>query len=383
MTIAITLAAWSEFLTKKLFLNNSIAQWLALLGLLLGALVVGEIIGFFLSRQGKRLQQTDRLRLLGLVLISMSRPVKLLAIASGLYIAGGVMNLVASDGRDMQNNWTAVCKAIVTLALGWFIYRIIDVVEHFLTKFTSKTKTQLDDQLVPLIRKSLRVFTVIVLALFIAQNIFGLNISAMVAGLGIGGLAIALAAKDTLSNLFGSVTIFADRPFQFGDRIKVQGYDGMVEEVGFRSTRIRTLQGHQVVVPNSVIANEPIENVGRRPYIKRVLDVTVTYDTPPEKLNRGVEIIREMLAARSESFPADFPPRVYFSDFNADSLNIVVYYWFTPPEWWEYLEFNHSFNMELLERFNAEKIEFAFPTQTLYVKQDSPLSADIRLKKDK
>ena len=371
-----------EFLAETKFLNNTPVQWLALLGLLLGGLVVGEILCFFLSRHGKRLQQNKRLNLLGLVLVCMSRPAKLLAIGGGLYIAGGVLNLT-TDGNDMQATWDSVCKAIVTVGAGWFVYRLIDVVEHFLTKFTSKTKTQLDDQLVPLIRKSLRVFTVIILALFIAQNIFGLNISAMVAGLGIGGLAIALAAKDTLSNLFGSVTIFADRPFQFGDRIKIRGYDGMVEEVGFRSTRIRTLQGHHVIVPNSVVTNEPIENIGRRPYIKRVLDVTLTYDTSPEKIRRAIEILREMLAARMEHFPEDSPPQVYFSDFNADSLNVVVYYWFTPPEWWEYLQFNHSFNMELLERFNAEKIEFAFPTQTLYVKQDSALSADIRLKQDK
>ena len=141
--------------------------------------------------------------------------------------------------------------------------------------------------------------------------------------------------------------------------------------MGFRSTRIRTLMGHQVVIPNSVVANEALENIGRRPYLKRVLDVTVTYDTSPEKVQRGVDIIREMLDARSEHFSAEVPGKVYFSDFNPASLNIVVYYWFTPPEWWKYLEFNHDFNMELLRRFNEEGIEFAFPTQTLYLKQES------------
>ena len=192
----IIIAILGKFFIETEFLNNTPTQWLLLLGLLLGGLVVGEIINFTLSRQGKRLHKNDRLWLLGLVLESISRPAKLLAIAGGLYIAGGLLNL-KSDGNDMKATWDAVCKAIVALATGWFIYRIIDVVEHFLTKITSQTKTQLDDQLVPLVRKSLRVFTVIVLALFIAQNIFGLNISAMVAVLGIGGLAIALAAKDS------------------------------------------------------------------------------------------------------------------------------------------------------------------------------------------
>ena len=250
-----------------------------------------------------------------------------------------------------------------------FIFKLVDVLEFFLLRWTSKTETTLDDQLVPLIRKTLRVFVVIVAGLFIAQNIFAWDIGALVAGLGIGGLAMALAAKDALSNLFGSVTIFSDRPFQLGERIKIAGHDGTVEEVGFRSTRIRTLMGHLVVLPNSMVANEAVENIGRRPYLKRVLDVTVTYDTPSEKLQRGVEIIREMLEARKEHFAPEMDPRVYFSDFNSASLNIVVYYWFAPPDWWEYLEFNHEFNMELLRRFNEEGIEFAFPTQTLYVKK--------------
>ena len=193
----------------------------------------------------------------------------------------------------------------------------------------------------------------------------------MIAGMGIGGLAVALAAKDTLSNLFGSVTIFSDRPFAMGDRIKVAGNDGFVEEVGFRSTRIRTLMGHQIVIPNSVIAAEAVENIGRRPYLKRVLEIAVTYDTPPEKLQRGVEILQEMLNARSDRWLEELPPKVYFGDFASASLTIVLYYWFSPPEWWDYMEFNHDFNMELLRRFNEEGIEFAFPTQTLHIKKDS------------
>ena len=128
------------------------------------------------------------------------------------------------------------------------------------------------------------------------------------------------------------------------------------------------------------MANEAVENIGRRPYIRRVLNVTVTYDTPPEKVARGVEILREMLDARQGHFHPDFPPRVYFSDFNDASLNLAVYYWFTPPDWWEYLQFTHEFNLELLRRFNEEGIEFAFPTQTLYMKQDSPIEADVRLR---
>jgi MscS family membrane protein len=376
MTAGGILAAWYTFVTEGKFLGNAVWQWLALFGVLLAALAVGRVVGFLLGRHAERLLAAGRLKMVAMLLRSLERPVALLALAGGLYVAGQFMSLAAAG---VQGFWNQVCKTLAVLAAGWFIYRLVDIVELFLRRWTSKTDTLLDDQLVPLIRKTLRVFVVIVLVLFIAQNVFHWDIGALIAGLGIGGLAIALAAKDLLANLFGSVTIFADRPFQMGDRIQIRGYDGMVEEVGFRSTRVRTLTGHLVTIPNAVIANEPVENIARRPTIRRVLNVTVTYDTPPEKVQRGVDILREMLEARREHFPDDYPPRVYFSDYNAASLNIVVYYWFRPPDWWEYLAFNQDFNMELLRRFNAEGIEFAFPTQTLYLKQDSPVSADLRV----
>jgi len=383
--------AWIEFFQERAFLGNKLWQWLALLGILLLSFGVGKVVSFVLQRQGQRIGAAAHLRLLGMLLRSLSGPAGMLILAGGLYLAATVMNLtyvtqetttdgeVVSVAHDLTGKWIDICKAVAVLAAGWFVYRLVDIVEFFLLRWTSRTETLLDDQLVPVIRKALRVFVVIVVLLFIAQNIFKWNVGALVAGLGIGGLAFALAAKDALSNLFGSVTIFADRPFQMGDRMVIAGHDGFVEEVGFRSTRLRTLMGHQVVIPNATVASETVENIGRRPYIKRVLNVTVTYDTPPEKVQRGVEIIREMLEARKEHFPEDLPPRVYFDDYNAASLNIVVYYWFTPPDWWEYLAFNHDFNMALLERFNAEGIEFAFPTQTLYLKQDSPVWADVRI----
>ncbi|MDP7636416.1 MAG: mechanosensitive ion channel family protein [Phycisphaerae bacterium] len=391
MSGCVILAAQSDAFWQIKFLGNEPWRWLVLVGVLFIGLVAGKVVSFFLVRQARRLEAAGRLELTAKLLQCIAKPITLVALACAMYAAATFMNfdyLVAvekngvkvTETRSLDGFWLNVCKAVAVLAVGWFIYRLVDVVEHFLLRWTSRTETQLDDQLVPLIRKTLRVVVVIVASLFIAQNIFHWNIGALVAGLGLGGLAFALAARDMLANLFGSVTIFADRPFQLGDRIRVAGNDGMVEEVGFRSTRIRTLTGHQVTLPNAVVANSPVENIGRRPFIKRSLDVTVTYDTSPEKVHRAVEILREMCDARKGHFDPDFPPRVFFSEFNADSLGISVFYWFTPPDWWGFLAFNHEFNMELLRRFNEEGIEFAFPTQTLYVRQDSPLEADVRIK---
>ncbi len=379
MTTA-TLAAsiWTDWLFEVRFLENAVWQWLALLGALLVAFVVGKVVAFALGRQGERLRQSGRAPAVGTILSGMSRPSVMLALAGGLYLASTFMTLDAVT----YGFWLNACRTIAVLAFGWLIFRMVDVLELYLRRWTSRTRTALDDQLVPLLRKTLRVFVVVVAALFIAQNIFHWDVGALIAGLGLGGLAFALAAKDLLSNLFGSITIFADRPFQLGDWVRISGTEGIVEEVGFRSTRIRTFYGELVTMPNATVADSPVQNVSRRPFIRRNLNVTVTYDTPPQKLRRAIGIVREMLDARRDHWAPDRPAKVHFSDFNADSLNLLVVYWFIPPDYWESLAFNHDFNMELLDRFNAEGIEFAFPTQTLYLKQDSPLSADVIVKRE-
>ncbi len=383
-TLAITFSGtWSYP-----FLHNPAYKWLALLGVLLGAFVAGRLASALLARQGKRLAARERAEALRVLFESAGKPTQLAVLAIGLWFAQTFLVLdIVKDAVNgtfetvhdgpIREFWVRLAKAIGATALAWFVFRLVSVLEHFLKKWTSRTNTKLDDQLVPLLRKSLRVFILIIAALFIAKNIFNMDVSSLLAGLGLGGLAFALAAKDSLANLFGSIVIFADRPFSVGERVKISGQDGAIEEVGFRSTKVRTLAGHLTTIPNSIVANETIENVARRPFIKRVLNVTVTYDTTPEKIRRGIAILREMLDARTESFHPDCPPRVFFSDFNAESLNIVVYYWFAPPEWWDYLAFNHEFNMELLSRFNEEGIEFAFPTQTIHVKPEGKFTARI------
>jgi MscS family membrane protein len=172
--------------------------------------------------------------------------------------------------------------------------------------------------------------------------------------------------------------ILLDKPFAVGERVVVDGYDGTVEEVGFRSTKIRTLTGHQVTMPNDRTASNTVENIGRRPHIRRLLNVTITYDTPPEKVARGVEIIRELLD-NHEGMSPDFPPRVFFSDFNDCSLNIAVFYWYYPPDYWKFMEFSESFNFRLLRAFEAEGIEFAFPTRTMYLANDDRRQLALRM----
>jgi MscS family membrane protein len=237
---------------------------------------------------------------------------------------------------------------------------------------------------------------------------------------GIGGLAVALAARPTLENIIGSFMIFIDKPFRVGQRVNVMGQNGTIESIGLRSTKIRLLTGPLTSIPNNKLVNVEVENIGRRPFIRRVFNVTITYDTRPEKIVRAVEILREILSVPEPEKPIgdggigkspekgnvpietdkqipsqvgdttrdsveennapshpneainepDYEPRVYFNDLNADSLNIVVFYYYHPPDYWEYLEHANWINLQIMERFNAEGINFAFPTQTLHLAGD-------------
>ncbi len=279
---------------------------------------------------------------------------------------------VEGIGEAIQVGWTRVVAAVGAIAVAYAIYRLVDIVEYYLSRWSGKTDTTLDDMLVPVIRKSLRVTVTIVAAIYIVDNILEQNVQSILLSAGVGGIAIALAAKDTIENFFGSVMIFADRPFQMGDMVKVGDCKGPVEMVGFRSTRIRTLEGHLVTIPNSVIASSMVENIGQRPSIRRTSNITITYDSGAKKAERAVSIIREILAGVEEANrDPEKPPRVYFNEFNDWSLNVYMTYWVKPADFWLFYEINQRVNLEMMRRFEAEGIEFAFPSQTLYLKKES------------
>ena len=196
----------------------------------------------------------------------------------------------------------------------------------------------------------------------------GVNISAMVAGLGIGGMAIALASQDTLKNLFGSLMILADKPFIVGQRIVVNGVDGVVEEIGVRSTKLRLLNGHQTSMPNDIISRVEVENIGSRPYIRCLMKVTIPFDTPADKLEEAVRIA-ERLLENHEGMREDFPPRVYLSEVVQTGFQLLIIFWYHPADYWMYKAYCQSFNLSLARGFEAAGIRFALPAQDLYLRE--------------
>lgn len=266
------------------------------------------------------------------------------------------------------------------VALFWFLYLLVSLLDARLKRWASGSQSTIDDMLVPLVGKTLRLFIVIIGVLMVLQNLTDVQIGPLIASLGIGGLAVAFAAKDSIANFFGTLTILFDKPFQVGERIVIDSFDGIVENVGFRSTRIRTLTGHLVSIPNEKIVNSGLENIGRRPHIRWLNQIGITYDTPPHKVEEAVKILRSILENHEGMHP-DFPPRVYFNGFNDWSLNITVVVWYHPPDWWQYQEWLQGTCLRILERFKAADIDFAFPSRTLYLANEDKRQLKLQLLK--
>ncbi len=356
---------WHEFTEK-------IEWWrmVTLFASLLATFVIGRLARYICERRAAAIthEKEGEFGLGAQVLKSVGRPLEWITWAAGFYISV-IPHLAKFD--PALTLWTGrSAKALAIFAFAWMLYRLVSVIDYYLKQWATRTESHLDDMLAPMVGKALRTTVIVIAVMFIGQNVLGLNISTILASLGIGGLAIAFAAKDSISNLFGSLTIIADQPFKVGDRVVIDGYDGPVEEVGLRSTKIRTLTGHQVTIPNEKIVNSAVENIGRRPHIRRLSNITITYDTPVKKVEKAVEIIRDVLKDH-EGMDKEFPPRVYFDEFNDWSLNIKLIAWYHPPKYWNYLDWRQRTNMEIMRRFEQEGIEFAFPTSTTYLAGDT------------
>jgi len=243
-------------------------------------------------------------------------------------------------------------------------YRLVDILGVFLMKLADKTESTLDDQLVPMVRKALKIFVIIVGVLAILMNL-NINIVPLLTGLSIGGLAFALAAQDTLKNFFGSVMIFADKPFQIGDWITSGDIDGTVEEVGFRATRVRTFRNSLTYVPNGVIADRTVDNHGLRKYRRFFTKIAVTYDTPSDVINVFVDGLREIVLKHPHTWKDNF--HIYLNDMADSSLSIMFYIFFEVPTWGDELRCRHEILIEIIRLAENLGVNFAFPTRTLHM----------------
>ncbi len=361
------------WINAKVFAGITWLKLILCLLLLFVVLLIERIVRLTIDRKRRKTEEEKEVKKIKhLILEAVAKPLSMFIWLYGTYIVLTPLfvHFRKPDGTNLVH--TVAQKAAdlgVAVALVWFIFKLVSVVDFHLKKWAASTDSTIDDVLAPLVGKTLRVFIVIIGGILVVQNLTGVKIGPLLASLGIGGIAVALAAKDSIANFFGTLTILFDKPFQVGERIIIDNYDGVVEGVGFRSTRIRTLTGHLVTIPNDKVVNSGLENIGKRPHIRWLTNITITYDTPPNKVEKAVSIINEILDNHEGMHP-DFPPRVYFNGFNDWSLNMMVIAWYHPANYWDMQEWLQRTCLEILRRFNDEGIDFAFPSRTIYLAND-------------
>ncbi len=352
------------WLRERTVLDMANWQWVLTLVLLLVSVVVGRVVRFLLAAWLKRWlrkrEEKNRPPLPDKAVTNAERPVGYLL--NVLIIYAGLPAL----GLPQAVHVAITVAATIGIAVAgvWVSFRLADLVAVVCLQFAAKTESKLDDLLVPLIRRTLKVFITIFGVLFVGENL-DMDVSGLLAGLGLGGLAFALAAKDTVANFFGSITILLDQPFRIGDWVVIGDAEGTVEDVGFRTTRIRTFYNSVICLPNSTIVNTQVDNLGMRVYRRCKCMISITYGTAPEKVEAFTEGVREIIRLHPYTRKDYF--NVYFNAFAESSLDVLLYVFWKVPNWMTELREKQRLFVDIMRLAELLDVEFAFPTQTLHV----------------
>jgi MscS family membrane protein len=340
-----------EPLRELKLLGEPLWKYLASLLYILLAFYVSKlidvVIGVWLKKLAARTQtQVDDL-LLGL----LHGPVKVVAFVVFLHLGLNIFEW--SETAKVY-----LSKGLIVVVASSLTYLVVKVINLLLDLWRRRSAREadrkFDDQLFSVIRKSLNAFVIVVAVLVTAQNL-GINITAVITSLSIGGLAVGLAAQDTLANLFGAVAVFVDRPFRVGDQIKLDGAEGGVESIGLRSTRLRNSDGQLVAVPNKIMGNAIITNVTERPNLKTTMNLVLAQQLPAAKVKRALELLNEIY----RSHPMTQDVWISFNRFAARHINILIVHWWKGTDQKQYLAGLQELNLAVKEQFDAEGINFA------------------------
>ncbi len=350
------------------YYHNTVLEWSIALGIILGGVIVAKILYWFTSTIMKTITSKTKTKLDDLLIDKLEKPVILIIIIAAYYWGVSYLNF-PKDANGLSIGLENLLFKLATFALvidiTWMISRILDaIVEEYVVPIAEKSESDFDDQVLPIMRKGIRA-VIWIMGIIIGMDNLGIDITAMIAGLGIGGLALALAAQDMVKNIFGGIMIFLDKPFKIGERIQIDGFDGTVEEVGLRSTRVRTLEGRLLIVNNSTFSDNTVVNVSAEHTRKVVLNLGMTYDTTPEQMQRSMDILKEIVIAHPAIETED--ASIGFNAYGDFALGILFVYRIKKAG--DILQTQTEINLEILNRFNAEGLEFAFPTQTIFKKE--------------
>ncbi len=279
-----------------------------------------------------------------------------------LFVIGGVYFFFLFLEIDV-NIIRHILKGLLIFDVFWLLYNIITEFEENVYKVLGKFG-KASRELASFIIKITKILIVSIGVIALLQD-WGINVTGFIASLGLGGLAFALAAKDTAANIFGGIAILTDNIFKVGEWIKVSGAEGIVEDIGIRTTKIRAFDKRLIIVPNAVIANSNVENFSRRKTRRIMMRIGLVYDTPVQKVKKIVEEIRNMLLNHPE-IAKDESLLIYFDQFEDSSLSIFCYFFTNTAVWQEYLRIREDINLKIKEIVEQNGSAFAFPSNSVY-----------------
>ncbi len=357
------------------FLGNSIQDYVWFLGAIIVGLLFKKLISRYLSRLlyklvGKKdsIVGADKFNEL------LSKPIGLFIMLSIIYLGASHIeypsswSLADEDEFGLKMVINKGYSLIYVVSVFWILLKVIDFIGLILFAKAEKTENKMDDQLIPFIIEIAKILTYVFALFIIMGNVFDVNITALATGLGIGGIALAMASKESLENLLGSFTIFFDRPFTVGDTVTVGSVTGRVEKVGFRSTRIRTFDKSIVTVPNKKMIDAELDNLGMRPVRRVKFNLGLTYNTTIEQIKAIVTDIQDMI---NEHEKTDQEGKVRFQEFGGSSLDILVIYYVNSPKWDDLIDVREDINYKIMEIVKKHNSDFAFPSTTVYLQQNN------------
>jgi MscS family membrane protein len=352
-----------NFLTQS-FYGNSVKQWAISMGIILGSVLLAKLVYWIIGKTVKQVTSRTKTKLDDILVDKLEEPIVMAIILVSTWYALNILTL-GTWARNFTEN--ALTFAII-VDITWFVARTIDsIITEYLAPYAQKSETKIDDTLLPILKKGIR-WMIWSLGIIMGLNNAGFDVGALIAGLGIGGLALALASQDTVKNIIGGLIIILDKPFKISDRIVIDAIDGTVEDIGVRSTKLRTLDGRQVTIPNMVFSDKAITNITREPFRKIVLVLGLIYDTTPKEMQLSVDTLLEI--ANSHPLIEQESTKALFSNFGAHSLDVTLIYYIQAGN--DYFAVQNEINQAILSKFNELGLIFAFPTQTIYsIKQEA------------
>ena len=352
---------------EQVYYGNPLSEWLISFAIILGSFLLSKLVFSINKKFIFRLTKKTNTRLDDILFRTLQSPLLFGIILVSIWIALSRLNLDKTFAKYLSESY----KVLTVINITWFFKCLFHaLIYEYLTpkahETPDKRRFYLDSHKVSMVQKTTNGL-VWAIGIIIALSNVGVKLGALLGTLGVGGIAFALAAQDTIKNVFGGFTILTDGTFRIGDRIKVDAYDGHVEDIGIRSTRIRMLDKRLAIIPNYKIVEGAVENVSEEPMFRVLMKLGLVYNTAPEKMKRAMDILKEIAVKNNDV--DDDSILVGFSSFETSALNITFIYYIKKGS--DLFQTQSEMNMSILQHFNAEGIKFAYPTQTIYMEKEA------------